>query len=124
MDQRIRQLRRQVTRCRRAGGRPRYSAEIRAEAVALAAQLSGTGLSHNAIARRFGLNAITLANWKKEQAEAEQQAAAGMLPVAVITSDETAVDLGRPRPVVFGPGGVRVEGLDVDGVAELLRKLS
>lgn len=72
------------------------------------------GASTPAVAAETGVNRHTLAYWR-----AHQRAGAKLRPVRVVESES-----GFAGVVVHGPTGVRIEGLDLDGLAELLRRLS
>jgi len=125
MEKLIRRVRRQLaaTRQRSAGGRPYYPEELKTETLTAAATLYEAGYSHLAASRELDINPVTLSNWQRRAEELDDAEAATMLPVDVVTEAEDVVD--EPQsPVVYGPAGVRVEGLDVAGVAELLRRLS
>ncbi len=65
------------------------------------------------MARETGVSYMTLRRWK-----AAGSARAMFRPVTLLAQPESAV-----RPVVTLPCGVRVEGLDIGGVAELARRL-
>lgn len=68
----------------------------------------------SAVLRELGMRRETLAGWVAPPAPKETPR---FVPV-------TVVETPAGRLVVHGPGGVRVEGLDVAGVAELLRRLA
>ena len=80
----------------------------------MGADTSRSAFRH-AISRHVGMSWKTLGRWlggrKSRGARFER--------VEVI---EPAIAVARPL-VVHGPRGLRIEGLDVAGVAELLRKL-
>jgi hypothetical protein len=69
-----------------------------------------------AVGGEIGMNWKTLARWlgeRKSTARFERVEVSAPTPVAAL-----------PVPiVVHGPHGVRIEGLDVGGVAELVRRL-
>jgi len=75
---------------------------------------AGTSLA--AISRELGVKRHTLVGWT---AAPEVPAAPRFVPVSVVADAPAA-----SKVVVHGPGGVRVEGLDLAGVAELLRRLA
>jgi hypothetical protein len=84
--------------------------------------LAQPGTTVSAAAERLGLNPGTLYGWLR------QPEVGAFLPVAVVTEPPglIATDPVAPacHPVLVSPGGYRVEGLDVDGLTELLRRLS
>jgi transposase-like protein len=124
MDILIRRVRRQLAAARRrsGGGRPHYPEELKAEVLVAASALYDSGCSHQAVARELDINPVTLSNWQRRAEELDDAEDAMMLPVDVM-HDVDDVDGEHRAPVVYGPAGVRVEGLDVAGVAELLRRL-
>lgn len=98
-----------------------FTAEERAEYVRRARDLiRSRGWTIAATAAELGIGESTLSNWFRRVAAAE------FLPVAIVSEevvDGECVPVSQ-RPVLVAPGGYRVEGLDVDGMAELLRRLS
>ncbi len=85
----------------------RYDATARASAVEYARRQLEDGASKAAIARALGTTAPTLDKWMK---------AAVFVPVEVMEAPPRAV-------VVHGPAGIRIEGLSVVELAELVRRL-
>lgn len=123
MEQQILRVRARLAVARRRSvGRPQYPETLKLEAVQAAAALYGAGFSHLAAARELDLNPVTLTNWERAAASGGEPGTAAMLPVNVVPAVD-AVEPPRAEPVVHGPLGVRVEGLDVEGIAELLRRL-
>jgi hypothetical protein len=53
---------------------------------------------------------------------AREEKRAGFVQVAV--REEEPQTSTRPAIVVRGPGGLEIEGLDMDGVVELLRRVA
>jgi transposase len=75
------------------------------------------GATVSAIARELGVTRDTLLAWTASPGSGMEQAK--FVPVSVVAE--------KPAPsriVVYGPGGVRVEGLDMAGVIVLLRGLA
>lgn len=103
-----------VKRAGKRGPGKRYPAELKQRGVEYlrARQAAGTPLS--AVLRELGLRRETLAGWSAPEETGERPR---FVPVTV---EEAAAG----RVVVHGPGGLRIEGLDVAGVAELLRRLA
>jgi len=66
------------------------------------------------VAEELGVTAVTLSTWRKS----------GGTKLARV--DVVVAELEQPRrgAVVFGPRGMRVEGLGVDDIAALWRRLS
>ena len=103
------------TRPRRS--RDGYPSRVRAQVTALAASELASGHSVSSTARRLGLAASTLARWL----DAEPDATPGFVPV--VLPEVQAPSHSSPISVVT-PAGFRVEGLDLDGVVAMLRRLS
>ena len=105
---------------RRAGPRGagrRYPSALRRVAVEYFRRRRAAGATLAAISRELGVKRHTLIGWT-----AAPEAAAALprfVPVSVVAETPAT-----SRIIVHGPGGVRVEGLDLAGVAELLRRLA
>lgn len=70
-----------------------------------------------AVGGELGMNWKTLARWLGERKAARFERVEVSAPTPAVTAP-------MPLPiVVHGPRGLRIEGLDVSGVAELLRRL-
>lgn len=124
MEKSVRRIRKQLEAARqRSAGRTQYPRELKAEVVVAAAALQDGGSSRQAASRKLGLNPVTLADWQRKVSTVDSEGPdASMLPVAVVSEREVLHN--AQQPVVHGPLGVRVEGLDVEGVADLLRRLA
>ncbi len=104
---------------RRAGPRGagrRYPPAARQLAMEHVRRRRADGTSVEAISRELGVKRHTLVAWT---AMHEDSAALRFVPVSIVGDAPTP-----SRIVVPGPGGVRVEGLDLAGVADLLRRLA
>lgn len=101
-------------RRRLAQGRDRrgYPAELREAVLTYAARRKAERVSQSKVAAELGMSEQTLCYWR---ALARQRSR--IAPVAIVTEREA------PREVVVECGPLRVRGLDVSGVAELLRRL-
>ena len=75
------------------------------------------GLAAEAIAERLGVSPQTIGRWLADHARE-----VGFVQVSVVADDAT--EPAAATPVLVAPGGYRVEGLDVAGLAELLRRLA
>lgn len=94
---------------RRGRGRPYPEAfAARVQQVADAGRLSRQQLR-----RELGISNKTLAKWLPQRAPIPQ-----LIPVEVAAQPICA------SLVVHGPAGLRIEGLDLDGLVELLRRLA
>ena len=101
----------------------RYSAAFRSEVVTLARNRIADGVAVARIARELGLRSKTLTLWmrrvpasKLRAVRVERDPRPVPAPAAAATSDR--------RVVIVTPSGVRIEGLDLDGVAQLMRSLA
>lgn len=93
-----------------------FSNEARERAVAYAQKRLSAGLSAREVAEELGLIGWTLQRWLQREQRGDIKPAGGFMKLEV-----KAVPSGA---VVRGPCGVWVEGLGVDGIATLLRRLS
>ena len=118
---RLRLQARQFTNRRKPTG-TRYSAAFREEAVSVARARVVEGVPVARIARELGLRTPTLSLWLRRErlpklravrVERDPHSAA---PVALVTPEI--------RAVVVTPSGVRIEGLDLDGVVRVVRSLA
>jgi hypothetical protein len=90
-----------------------YPVEIRERAAAFVERRRREGASEGAIGRELGISPMTFRRW------VARRSSSGFVLATV--------DAARPTPlgvVVHGPRGIRIEGLDLDGVAALLERLS
>ncbi len=95
--------------------RTRYPAEFRARAVAAAHEQLERGKTVERAAAELGLRARTLQKWLAQEPR-------GAWRRVVVESEAPAACSGGQPVVVLGK--IRVEGLDLAGVAQLLRILS
>jgi transposase len=105
---------------RRAGPRgagKRYPAAAKRMATEYLRQRQKVGAPLSAVARELGVKRHTLLAWVAGPDRAAQ--APGFVPVRVV-----AAGPARAAIVVHGPGGVRIEGLEVADVVALLRALA
>lgn len=101
----------------------RYSAEFRVEVVQHTRERVRDGVSVSRIARDLGLRPKTLGLWLRQTPASRFRAVrvepdARPRPVGDVPAAPTAA------PVVVIAGGVRIEGLDLDGVVRLVRSLA
>ena len=104
---------------RRAGPRGagrRYPSTLRRAGAEYFRRRRAAGASVATVARDLGVRRQTLLAWA---AEPEGETRAAFVPVTVVP-DAAALS----RIVVYGPGGLRVEGLDVAGVIAVLSGLA
>ncbi len=107
-------FRESVRRAGRRGPGRRYPAEVRKLGAEYLRGRLAAGGSTSAAVRELGVRRHTLARWAVTAAPEPRPR---FVPVSV-------VEAAGGRIVVHGPGGIRVEGLDVAGVAELLRRVA
>lgn len=105
-------FRKAVARRGTVGPRLRYTAELRAEAVAYARKRLASGGTLTAVSRELGVAANTLQAWLAVER-----------PSPAFRSVEISEDATRSALVVYGPCRLRIEGLDVAALTELLRRL-
>jgi len=101
-----------------SGPRNRYTAALRAQAVEYGRARSAEGVSLESAARELSLAPKSLYKWSK--------ASDRSVPVfqrVTVVADKEAVPRAVSPLVLHAPGGVRVEGLDVETLAALLRRL-
>lgn len=114
-------FRRQVAR--HFGGRPRkgvrYSAELRAEAVALAQAAVEQEQSLRSVAAGLGIGSVTLAGWLEAPPKTEWRA----VEVVEEPDREIVTSPGLPGLVLITAGGHRLEGLCFDEAVLLLGAL-
>lgn len=82
-------------------------------------QQRAQGTSALCAARQLGLSHTTVARWRRQRTD--EQASAIFRPVRLPQPDDLTP---KPSPLVlYGPAGVRVEGLTLDQLTQLLRGL-
>jgi hypothetical protein len=101
-----------------ASGRRVFSSEARAEARNYTKWRVAAGARLGEVSAELGLNLWTLQRWL-QQARTTTGSGSGFSEIQV-----TAPTMRANGPVVHGPCGTRVDGLDVAGVADLLQRLS
>ena len=115
-EERAERLRGALATAERAGaGRP-YPKELRAAAVEHRREREREGAALGEVAAELGVSAITLERWSRKSPER--------------SASFRAIELvGEPvrrasAVVVHGPRGLRIEGLTVSEIAELVERLS
>ena len=129
----VQSLRRRIARTPVNGrGYRQYGDELRRDVCSYAAERNAQGESHKEIASVLGLPSATLSHWldKAPSSSKPKKQTVGFRPVALQANrfDATVLraenlDQGTriTQPVVVLPGGVRIEGLAVSDLAELVR---
>lgn len=110
-------LRRELERASRRARRRRYPAALRERAVRYARMRQARGAVRREIAAELGLNLRTLSNWLDGRGR--------FRAVEVIDArrETTASPTSAVVLVVLTPRGLRIEGLDLDGVAALVARV-
>lgn len=116
MDRELADLARRLGAFRRQSrsSRPRYAGDLRAEVVAMAERAIGSGWSRQRVVDALGLSAPTLMRWMS-QGEGRFRTVSIVEDDRATTSDRDAASIR-----VVTPSGWTIEGLDLDGVRELL----
>lgn len=138
-DQQLRRLRNRIAGLpTNARGRRQYDAVLRQEIATYAAGRHADGESYSRIAEALGLSSATLLHWRDKASvdSKSKKRPPGFRPVALRAQEarKAEVEVSRPasldsaarqvsQPVVVLPGGVRIEGMVVGDLAELLRSL-
>ena len=104
-------LRRRIKRARR-GGQGRCSAELREAALLFAAKAKSGGQPDAKTAAELGLNVHTLRYWRSAG-----HSRGRLVPVAVVAERAPATE------VVLECGRLRIRGLRIESLAELLGRL-
>lgn len=89
-----------------------YPAELKRRAVVAAEKARRHGVAHAVVARELGVHPDTLRGWLRPSQDV------ALVPVRITESEAAA------RPVVHGPRGLRIEGLALADIAEILRLLA
>ncbi|MFO0729370.1 MAG: hypothetical protein U1E65_36660 [Myxococcota bacterium] len=110
-------LRDALARAAREGRGRGYPASLRAEVARYAGAQAAAGEGGTITARALGINTATLASWVARHRGAPPSFA------RVEIVDAPASPAGT-KLIVFGPHGLRIEGLDLEGIASLLRRLA
>jgi transposase-like protein len=106
------ELRRRVRRAR-SGGRGRYPAELREAVLAYASSEKRRGTSGAKVASELGLSVQTLQYWRTGARRRGR-----LTPVALVAERTPVCEL------VVECRHVRVRGLDLEALAELLKRLA
>jgi transposase len=127
-DDELMEIRREFDRIRASTGKPIFPAPLRARAVTWYNARKAEGRSAEQICRTLGVGSNSMRRWIEEKHTVPHSkrmrptSKAAFVPVAVAP---TAIPATSERALrVIGPGGIRIEGLDVGSLADLLRRLA
>ena len=107
--------------------------EVRKAVLSLKQELRRGGTTARKLASWLGIHETTLCRWGREEARSGAEASAGFRVVQVPTPSPAALVpatpglsgvSGRSLRVAHAPSGLVVDGLDVETLAALLRRLS
>ena len=102
-------------------GRRRYPRAVKEGVLALL-EVEGAGWTQARLAAELGLNQATVSNWRKTKKN-PLQVLGKCRPVRLAREEEASdVHAGHGRALVL-PSGIRVEGLGLDELLELVREL-
>ena len=121
----LKELRQELSTLKPGRGR-RYPPEARRRILALTHRLHAQGLSRADIARALDISDKTLQRWIREGETTTRRGESlpEPIPLRPVMVEPRSVPAPRDQLVVVSPTGYVVEGLDLDGVVTLLRKLS
>ena len=115
---RAQELRSRIASARRVRRRGRiYAPELRRDIEAYVGDRLAAGGSTYAAARELGLGQTSVSRWLRQARR--DPGLPHLRPVTVLPS--------TPAPAVFsiaGPRGIRIDGVDVDSLVELIRRLA
>lgn len=94
----------------------RYPEEVRQLAIELVDELRGRGLSQERTSQRLDIPWKTLQRWLRKRDES-RRGANGFRPVGVAPKRD------QGAPVLVAPSGWRIEGLSVDELVDVARRL-
>jgi transposase len=101
------------------GARRRYSKGLRERILGYIEERHGEGISRTRACDELGLDWGNVHRWKTGR---DPRSTTSFRRVRVIAAPDP-VAARAAQLVVHGPRGLRVEGLDVEGVVDLLRRL-
>ena len=97
--------------------RGRVPKEVRREVVQLVEEARATGRTYTELAREIGMSFATLMGWRKQLQEKR------MVPVH-IRATELVGTVHEQTHAVHGPRGMRIDGMSIENIAELWKRLS
>ena len=120
LSSRVPEVRSQIERCRRGRSQRavRYPPNLRHAVVELTRSALTSGSSVRIAAEKVGLPLQTVQRWL------QATVAGGLRPIEVRSEEPVEAINADSGLVLVTPGGYRVEGLEVESVAALLRALA
>lgn len=112
-------IRRSISEMGKRGRGHAYPEPLRTEIIEYAAARRAAGVKIDTIGEELGIPWRTLVRWMPRVRKGRFR------PVEIADKVE-ALKVSpsvTPGPVVHGPRGLRIEGLDLEGLAELVRRL-
>ncbi|SEU39003.1 transposase [Stigmatella erecta] len=130
LEKELEQFRQEAQRLkagRRSGSLP-FPEALRAFAVRYAEHTVAAGGTVTDAAQKLGVSGPTLYEWRKGRPAGHRRAkpaekSAALVPVRVSQRPTEAAVAGLQQVALVAPGGWRVEGLTLEGAAQLLGKL-
>ena len=104
------ELKRRLAKARE-GGRGKYSKGLRDAVIAYAGEQRAQGVGREKVAAELGMSVATLSYWCTPKTKS------ALAPVTIVSEPASA------REIVVAYGSLRVHGLDLAQVAELVRRL-
>lgn len=108
-------LRREIGR--RESRRGRLPRELRQRCERYAAERAAAGVAKQVIASELGVSAMSVQRWLR----VPMAMASAMVPVRIVAP--AAPPAADRRVIVVTPGGLRIEGLDLDAVCMLVARV-
>jgi len=115
---RVEQIRAAVRGLGKRGPGRRYPEAVKREVLAYLAERRKAGRGPATVAVELGIPKRSIKLWS------EAPRPTGTASFVAMTMAPVVSEAPAPRIVVHGPAGVRVEGLDVETLADLLRRLA
>lgn len=117
---------RAVLEAKAAGRGGRIRATLQREVLGTVQAAHDAGLSYERIAEALGIRSRMLNRWRRRErrlrAKHEAERSGASTPEAEFVA--VRVPLSASGLIVYGPAGLRIEGLSIDNVAELCRRLA
>ena len=113
MEEKLARIRAEVERCKAQGRRKRYPGTVRSFAIEFGRRRVAAGKSIKSVADELGISDATLCKWLRSKRS-------GFRPVKL---KKAAAEREQRTVSLVTPSGYRLEGLDLESAARLLRRL-